>query len=110
MGQPKAVNDKLSVASALIAKAQGTSIPVEQESLAMGAYAVLAAFLNSIEPMVPPGDRKRERRLLNDRRAGGHTRSDEPRTIDLRSEKVKSAYANVTPRPTGVGRQVNVRV
>lgn len=110
MGQPKAVNDKLSVASALIAKARGTSIEVEQESLALGAYAVLASFLNAIEPSVPAGDRKRERRLLNDRRAGGQVRPDQPPTIDLRSEKVRSAYADVPPRRTGLGAQVNLKV
>jgi len=60
---------KLRVASKLLAKAEDTKFEAEAAALAAKAYALLAEFLNAIDDGTRSGERRRERRLLHDRRA-----------------------------------------
>ncbi len=98
---------KLSTAAALLGKAQSTTFPAEQESLALGAYSQLAAFLNSLDRLEASGAGRRERRLLVDRRSPvprpvpelPAAAADEPEVIDLRTDRARSVYR----RPDGPG-------
>jgi Protein of unknown function (DUF2786) len=60
----------LRLAAKLLAKAQDTQFEAEAAALAEKAYALLAEFLNQIESGVSRTGRRRERRLLQDRRSG----------------------------------------
>lgn len=60
---------KLRLASKLLAKAEDTAYEAEAAALAAKAYALLAEFLNAVDDGARNGDRRRERRLLHDRRA-----------------------------------------
>lgn len=110
---------KLSTVAALIGKAQSTTFPAEQESLAMGAYSQLAAYLNSLDRPEHDGGARRERRLLADRRdrpplgdrpslpeAAGlpeAVRPPEPapEVIDLRTDRLRSLYREPGRRAPG---------
>ena len=85
---------RLDVASALLAKAGSTKSSEEAVALAQKCYRLLAEHINHYEDMVEaavPGPRKRERRLLQDRRRGFPT----PGT---------SSSSSSTQRPSGVDR------
>jgi hypothetical protein len=57
------------MAAKLLAKAQDTPFEAEAAALAEKAYVLLAEFLNELEAGEVAGGRRRERRLLHDRRA-----------------------------------------
>jgi hypothetical protein len=60
----------LRLAAKLLSKAEGTEFEAESVALAEKAYVVLAEFLNGLEqPDSAEAGRRRERRLLRDRRA-----------------------------------------
>jgi hypothetical protein len=59
---------KLSLVRTLLEKAGSTPFPEEQEALAVRAYTELAVYLNSFEATGGRAKRRRERRLLEDRR------------------------------------------
>src|ERR1700722_1085536 len=75
---------KLSKAVALLEKARSTTFAGENEALVLRAYRLVAAYLNTVAPVGSPAARRRERRLLGDRRQNGFidvssTDSDPPR-------------------------------
>ncbi len=81
---------RLDVASALLAKAGSTKSSEEAVALAQKCYRLLAEHINDYEDMVDaavPGPRKRERRLLQDRR---------------RSFPAPGSSSPSTQRPSGV--------
>lgn len=55
-------------AAKLLAKAESTDSPEEAVALALRAYSLVADWLNTCEGTLP-GLRRRERRLLRDRRS-----------------------------------------
>jgi hypothetical protein len=71
---------KLTRAGALLDKARATPFPGEQEALAVRAYTLLAAYLNSIEVDSGSEGRRRERRLLVDRRQAAAANTTDLRT------------------------------
>jgi len=74
--------DPLALATRLLVKAQGTTFDAEAAALTGKAYRLLAEALNSYEDTAAPAGavRKRERRLLRDRRsAPGSARASRPR-------------------------------
>lgn len=99
---------QLSTAAALISKAQGTAFPAERESLAMRAYVQLASFLNSLDPAHGAGERRRERRLLVDRRAGRARPAAASRSGDPKASRAASSYHAALARKPAVGRQIDV--
>ncbi len=62
---------KLRLAAKLLAKAEGTAFDAEAAALAEKAYVLLAELLNALDESGPYAGvgRRRERRLLQDRRA-----------------------------------------
>jgi hypothetical protein len=62
---------KLSKAVALLEKARSTTFAGENEALVLRAYRLVAAYLESVAPAGSPAARRRERRLLGDRRQTG---------------------------------------
>ncbi len=99
---------KLTTAAALIGKAEGTSFEPEQAALALKAYTELASYLNAVDSYARVDGRKRERRLLNDRR-GGPTPDAEasPPVIDLRVQHARRAYRSAAPQRGRVGERVD---
>lgn len=74
--------DPLALATRLLVKAQGTTFDAEAAALTGKAYRLLADTLNSYEDTAPSTGavRKRERRLLSDRRsAAGSAEGSRPR-------------------------------
>ena len=111
MAERKNLTDKqLSIAAALINKAQATPFPAERESLAMRAYTQLASYLNALDPETGADGRRRERRLLRDRRGGRTKPSREPVPSDLRSKRGTSSYQSAVARRSGVGVQIDFEV
>lgn len=108
MTKHKDVDKQLSTAAALITKARVTPFPAERESLAMRAYAQLAGFLNSIDPTAGPNERRRERRLLVDRRGARSRPKDTQRAADPTSSRAASSYQAALARRPVVGRQIDV--
>src|SRR5580704_10335347 len=77
---------QLRVASGLLAKAQSTDSDAEAAALAEKTYVLLAKFLNTYDDdqlRTTGRPRRRERRLLRDRRAD---RRSEPRGENQRGE------------------------
>jgi hypothetical protein len=123
-GRTSPGRERLSTVAALIGKAQGSPFVAEQESLVMKAYTELAAILNSAEinPASAQEPRRRERRLLVDRRAqegqapggemgigparmgraGSRRRGTDsgPEVIDLRVGQARAVYRTATPGRT----------
>src|SRR5580704_17474628 len=62
---------KLSKAVALLEKARSTTFAGENEALVLRAYRLVAAYLETVAPAGSPAARRRERRLLGDRRQAG---------------------------------------
>lgn len=62
------------MATALLVKAESSKFTQEQGALALRAYRELAVYLNDLESDTST-PRKRDRRLLVDRRAGGGSES-----------------------------------
>jgi hypothetical protein len=60
----------LRLAAKLLAKAQDTQFEAEASALAEKAYVLLAEFLNGVDDAATRTGRRRERRLLQDRRSG----------------------------------------
>ena len=98
---------RLSTAALLIGKAQGSAYPSEQESLALRAYRELAAYLNSVQPP-DLGGRRRERRLLTDRRGGKRRTDPKPPVIDLRLDQARAAYRAAAPQSGPVGSHLDL--
>ncbi len=99
-GAEMALDDnKLSTVGALIEKARSTPFPNEHEALAVKAYRVLATYLNSLEPEGNTEPRRRERRLLNDRRAR-QSQTGAP-TIDLTDSTVEATAPKEPASGTG---------
>ena len=85
--------DPLALATRLLVKAQGTTFDAEAAALAGKAYRLLADALNSYEDTAASTGavRKRERRLLRDRRSApgpadvrGPRRTTGPAPVDTR--------------------------
>jgi hypothetical protein len=85
--------DPLALATRLLVKAQGTTFDAEAAALTGKAYRLLAEALNSYEDRAAPTGaiRKRERRLLRDRRTAprsadtsGPRRITEPARVNIR--------------------------
>jgi hypothetical protein len=100
---------QLSIAAALITKAQTTSFPAERESLVLRAYTQLATYLNSLDPQ-PPSERRRERRFLVDRRARANERSGEPAPREVKARHIASTYRSFLTRRPAVGVNIDVEV
>jgi hypothetical protein len=64
-------DQQLSKAVALLEKARSTTFAGENEALVLRAYRLVAAYLNTVDPAGSPAARRRERRLLGDRRQTG---------------------------------------
>ncbi|MDE3204484.1 MAG: hypothetical protein KGQ66_09685 [Acidobacteriota bacterium] len=109
---------RLSTAAALIAKAEATTFPAEQQALALRAYTELAAYLNSVEAK-NPGPRRRERRLFDRRAAGDPGRNAAAGTTSGppgpgsfvfrgRNHQVRTAYRATIIKKDATGEHVNV--
>ncbi|MDA8047684.1 MAG: hypothetical protein M0Z30_21040 [Actinomycetota bacterium] len=112
---------RLSTAAALIGKAESSAFAAEQHALVLRAYTELAAFLNALDAR-DPAKRRRERRLYDRRGASGSGTAGRGRTsrgpdpeptggspvIDLQVRQARTAYREITPRPTPTGVRVNV--
>lgn len=86
--------DPLALATRLLVKAQGTTFDAEAAALTGKAYRLLAEALNSYDDSAASAGapRKRERRLLRDRRsahgshnASGPCRTTEPALVGIRA-------------------------
>jgi hypothetical protein len=64
-------DQQLSKAVALLEKARSTTFAGENEALVLRAYRLVASYLNTVAPAGSPAARRRERRLLGDRRQTG---------------------------------------
>ncbi len=106
--EPPAGSRLLSTAALLLGKAQGSGHPPEQEALALGAYRELAAYLNSLEPPDTVGGRRRERRLIADRRAGQKRGKPEPQVIDLRLDQARAAYRSASTEGARLGSRLDL--
>lgn len=70
----------LSRALAVLAKAEATTFEQERSALVYGGYVLLARYLAS-HPVAPDAEgRRRERRLVADRRRRASRKSGSPRT------------------------------
>lgn len=98
----------LRTAGALIDKALSTSFGTEKEALALRAYRELASYLNSVEHDDGQMPRRRERRLLQDRRVGRDTEPDRNEPGDGRRP---AAFARSAYRSSGMaasGRHLDI--
>ena len=94
---------QLSTAAALISKAQATSFAAEREALVLRAYTQLAAYLNQVAPSAGSTSRRRERRLLVDRRARRNRSAATSPTGDVKSTRGASVYQSAASRRSTVG-------
>jgi len=97
-------DSRLSTVNALLEKARSTPYPNEHEALAVKAYGMLAGYLNSLEPQGESEPRRRERRLLNDRRA--RRADDRAPTIDLTDAHAEAQVTEADPQVTEADPQV----
>ena len=102
----------LDKARALLAKATSTAYGEERQALALRAYGLIAAYLNACEAEAG-GPRRRERRLLKDRRQGVRsvppTAGGTERRPDGRAAAT-AAYRRVLDGGGGLGGRVRMDV
>jgi hypothetical protein len=80
---------RLPIAATLLSKAASSDFENERASFATRAYKELAAYLNSLDS-VPPSKRRRERRLLIDRRQDGRRLAKEKGPEPASSDKARN--------------------
>jgi hypothetical protein len=93
---------QLRVASGLLAKAQSTDSDAEAAALAEKTYALLAKFLNTYDNdqlRTTGRPRRRERRLLRDRRADRRGEPRDERRSEPRGERRSEPAPAPAPRP-----------
>ena len=99
--------ETIALAAKLLVKAQGTTFDGEATALTAKAYRLLAEALNASDETAPPGaPRKRERRLLADRRSVPASCAGMPRrTPPLVPAQTRRTWADLAP-----GGQVDLRI
>jgi hypothetical protein len=95
-----AILDRSGITTAirLLAKAESTDSDDEARALALRSYSLLAQVINTYELAdggAPRGARRRERRLLSDRRANTLTSRDSGEQVPGVSETTAARYARL---------------
>jgi hypothetical protein len=94
-------DQQLSKAVALLEKARSTTFAGENEALVLRAYRLVAAYLNTLEPEGSAAARRRERRLLGDRRQTGFIDGSSPDSEPRRPSPEGAATYREVLEPSG---------